>query len=397
MISYTWGLCKGVNTKSLVEIAFNNDYSNECQQPGSGIYYQSGNPYHSFPFECLGIPYDKLATDCPIIKANLDALVKTSCDAAITKLCTQQYESNPPFSCVQNLHSDGLTIISLAASNTMTFFTLFTIVLSMVLAQVYKKYKSPDDEFLALNPKEAPNEIVVSMVKSFCGFSDSKDDVNEKADEEVAGKASIGFDGVEMVDQQHARYVSVKDLEDFELRQQQSQARLVQTLQQPKAETNLSARSAASERRLDYLERIAEGLRAESAQRAANDRRLESIEQIAEALKTESAQRAVRDQRLENLENAIQALYEQQSNQLASQKAGVTRGEVLNLIRMSSNAYAPPPAETTQPTHRAPAPAQRSESGGGGSGIPLLDSATEGVTGLFSMLAPAPMPSATRT
>ena len=42
--------------------------------------------------------------------------------ASISKVCEQQYDLNPPFSCAINIHSDPLTILSLVASNTMTVY-----------------------------------------------------------------------------------------------------------------------------------------------------------------------------------------------------------------------------------------------------------------------------------
>ena len=83
--------------------------------------------------------YDKLLTDCVEVKANMKALADSTCKASIPKVCQQQYELNPPFSCVTNTYSSPLTIISLASSNTSAIYALFTLLVSFLISKVYKK------------------------------------------------------------------------------------------------------------------------------------------------------------------------------------------------------------------------------------------------------------------
>ena len=157
MLAYTWGICNDNVTRSLVEITFSNDYSNVCKE-GGGLYYQSPNEYFSIPYACLGIAYDKLLTDCPDIKANMKALVDSTCKASIRKLCQQQYDLNPPFSCVTYLAPSPLSVLSLAFSNTMALSTLLAAVVAALLSRMHKNYKATALEMALANPEEGEEE-----------------------------------------------------------------------------------------------------------------------------------------------------------------------------------------------------------------------------------------------
>lgn len=172
MLAYTWGECNSNITKSLVEITFSNDYTNECDV-GSGLYYQSENVYYTIPYECLGIPYEKLLTDCATIKSNMKALVDATCQAAISKVCKQQYEFNPPFSCVEQTRSNPLTIISLAASNASAFYSIFTFILAFIIKRMFAAYKASEEEKQFLSPKEEVGELVGIFLASCCLYNNN--------------------------------------------------------------------------------------------------------------------------------------------------------------------------------------------------------------------------------
>ena len=156
MLAYTWGVCNQKPTRSLVELTFSNDYSNECQLPLNGIYYQSENRYYTIPFSCLGISPDKLLTDCPEVATNMKSLVASTCSASIPKVCEQQYDLNPPFSCVQNTYPDVLTVISLAFSNTTAIATVIAILIGVLLSRMHKQYTPTPAELDIVNPPSTP-------------------------------------------------------------------------------------------------------------------------------------------------------------------------------------------------------------------------------------------------
>ena len=159
MLAYTWGLCAGNVTRSLVEIHFNNVYSNVCKQPHSGLYYQSPNRYFAIPYTCLGIAYDKLLTDCPDIKANMAALVGLTCQASIEKVCREQYDNNPPFTCTSYLKPSVLSVLSLSFSNTMAVATLLAFVVARLLSLVHHNRYNPTEADMALaNADMYPHE-----------------------------------------------------------------------------------------------------------------------------------------------------------------------------------------------------------------------------------------------
>jgi hypothetical protein len=188
MLAYTWGVCNGNVTRSLVELSFSNDYSNECQLPSTGLYYQSENRYFAIPYSCLGIAYERLLTDCPEVKANMKSLVDSTCAASIPKVCQQQYETNPPFSCVADIFSSPLTVLSLAASNTIALYGVFSFLAGFFIRRVYAQYKASIEEMKELNPREELGVLVCSLIASICGFS-AFDVVDEDEDD---GKGSSG-------------------------------------------------------------------------------------------------------------------------------------------------------------------------------------------------------------
>ena len=158
MLAYSWGVCADNVTRNLVELTFSNDYSNECQLPKTGLYYQSKNQYFVIPFNCLGIAHDKLLTHCPEIKANMKALADATCADSITKVCRQQYDLNPPFSCVENTYPLPLTVLSLAFSNTNALASALAIIVSALLSRVYKNYRPTEAELQVANPVQKEDE-----------------------------------------------------------------------------------------------------------------------------------------------------------------------------------------------------------------------------------------------
>jgi hypothetical protein len=156
MLAYTWGVCDGQMTRGLVEITFSNDYSNQCQLPKTGLYYQSENQYFAVPYSCLGVAPDKLLVDCPEVAANMKALVASTCAASIPKVCQQQYELNPPFSCVGNTYASPLTVLSLAFSNTYLVASILALLVTTVLSRLHKNYRPNAFELSVFNPSAPP-------------------------------------------------------------------------------------------------------------------------------------------------------------------------------------------------------------------------------------------------
>ena len=151
MLAFTWGVCDGSVTRGLVELSFSNAYSNECPLPQTGLYYQSPNVYYAIPFACLGIAYDKLLTDCPEIRANMKALVDASCEASIAKVCRQQYDLNPPFSCVTDVYPSALTVISLSSANATTLATFLALVVAALLTRTHRHYRPSEQDIAMVN------------------------------------------------------------------------------------------------------------------------------------------------------------------------------------------------------------------------------------------------------
>jgi hypothetical protein len=155
MLAYTWGVCDSQVTRSLVELTFSNDYSNQCPLPSTGLYYQSPNQYFVIPYSCLGIAYERLLTDCPPIAANQKALVASTCAASIPKVCQQQYDLNPPFACVTNSYASPLTVLSLAFSSTNLLATILALAVAAVLARLHRGYRPTSADLALANPPPA--------------------------------------------------------------------------------------------------------------------------------------------------------------------------------------------------------------------------------------------------
>lgn len=81
----------------------------------------------------------------------MKALVNASCQASIPKVCQQQYDLNPPFSCVRYLSPSPLSVISLAFSNTMALSTLLAALVTAVLSRLHSKYRATPDELALAN------------------------------------------------------------------------------------------------------------------------------------------------------------------------------------------------------------------------------------------------------
>jgi len=166
MLAYTWGVCDQKPTRSLVELTFSNDYSNECQLPLNGIYYQSENRYYTIPFSCLGIAPDRLLTDCDEVATNMKSLVASTCSASIPKVCEQQYDLNPPFSCVQNTYPDVLTVLSLAFSNTTALAAFMATLVGVLLSRMHKQYAPTQAELDIVNPPSTSSPSSSTLLSS---------------------------------------------------------------------------------------------------------------------------------------------------------------------------------------------------------------------------------------
>jgi len=105
-----------------------------------------------------------------------------------------------PFSCVTNIFSSPLTVLSLAASNTIALYGLFSCLAAFMIRRVYAQYKASSEEMKALNPREELGVLVCSCISSMCGFSELKSDEDDdecKEEGERSGKTVAA--SVEMV------------------------------------------------------------------------------------------------------------------------------------------------------------------------------------------------------
>jgi hypothetical protein len=104
-------------------------------------------------------------------------------------VCQQQYETNPPFSCVADIFSSPLTVLSLAISNTLALTGFFSLLAAFVIRRFYSDFKASSEELEALNPTEELGVLVCSFFAAMCGRSSLKD--NHHATEGKAAVASL--------------------------------------------------------------------------------------------------------------------------------------------------------------------------------------------------------------
>jgi len=67
-----------------------------------------------------------------------------------------------PFSCVADIFSSPLTILSLAISNTLALTGLFSLLAAFVIRRLYSDFKASSEELEALNPTEELGVLVFS-------------------------------------------------------------------------------------------------------------------------------------------------------------------------------------------------------------------------------------------
>lgn len=172
MISYTWGVCNGKVMSELVELSGTTSFANSCTEP-NGLYYQAPNYYYPIPYECLGIAYDKLLTDCEEISSNMKILVSDTCESSIPKVCSTQYNSNPPFTCSIMVYPSALTVLSLSVSNTLALAGVFSAIAALILKFIYKQYQPTAVEIaLTTDDREFGD-----LVRQTFSFSKSNGDV----------------------------------------------------------------------------------------------------------------------------------------------------------------------------------------------------------------------------
>ena len=150
MITYTWGVCNGKVMSELVELSGTTSFANSCTEP-NGLYYQAPNYYYPIPYNCLGISYDKLLTDCEEIASNMKTLVSDTCESSIPKVCSTQYNSNPPFTCSVMVYPSALTVLSLSISNTLALAGVFSAITALILKFIYKQYQPTETEIALTN------------------------------------------------------------------------------------------------------------------------------------------------------------------------------------------------------------------------------------------------------
>jgi hypothetical protein len=110
-------------------------------------------------------------------------------------VCQQQYETNPPFSCVADIFSSPLTVLSLAFSNTAALYGVFSLASAFFLRRYWVNYQSSNEEMKALNPNKELCAIVGAVVLCIlCCRSDTSTE-NENDDGGAAGPDFEGDDG----------------------------------------------------------------------------------------------------------------------------------------------------------------------------------------------------------
>lgn len=170
MIAYTYGVCNGNVTRYLLETGLNQEYSKSCLS-GQGLYYQSPNVYYGIPLGCLNIPYERLLTDCPEIRANIESLVNETCEASFEKVCERLYDLNPPFSCTLDIYSSLLTVISLSISNSLALFGIFSFIMGVLMKQWFGYYKPSDQEkeVLASSLSKGLDDVTIDFFRALVG------------------------------------------------------------------------------------------------------------------------------------------------------------------------------------------------------------------------------------
>ena len=172
MVTYSWGVCNGKVASTLIELTGTTSFANSCTEP-NGMYYQAPNYYYPIPYSCLGISYDKLLTDCNEIATSMKTLVSDTCASSISKVCTTQYNSNPPFTCSINVYPSVLTVLSLTVSNTLALAGFFSALAALILKSIYKQYE-PTEAEMALTSDD--REVGDLLRESFT-FSKKEDGV----------------------------------------------------------------------------------------------------------------------------------------------------------------------------------------------------------------------------
>jgi hypothetical protein len=271
MLAYTWGVCDGAVTRGLVEITFSNDYSNQCQFPSTGLYYQSENQYFGIPYSCLTIVPDKLLTDCPEIKANMKSLVGSTCAASIPKVCQQQYELNPPFSCITDVYPSTLTVLSLSFSNTIALASALAVIVAAVLGRMHKNYRPSQREMALANPSQDKDRARVALSRVEPVTVDDDSVCDSKEEEECSDDDAAPADGdVEMpIKEDKIRAASRNDHGPALIELHQTRADLAETsaklgearLQLEAAKVELAATHKQHQLRLAMLERSVRSFR----------------------------------------------------------------------------------------------------------------------------------------
>lgn len=123
-------------------------------------------------------------------------LVKSTCQQSIEKVCTTQYNDNPPYTCTSYTRYSILTVLSLSFSTTMAIIGVVAILLTTILTIWYPTYTSSTEPHVekeielvnkGLGKKDPLHEEFQNLMK-FC------DDVAVKFGLETSHRPQNGVD-----------------------------------------------------------------------------------------------------------------------------------------------------------------------------------------------------------
>jgi hypothetical protein len=93
----------------------------------------------------------------------MKSLVDSTCAASIPKVCQKQFE-NPPFSCAADIYNSPLTVLSLASSNTMAFYGLFSFAAVYLIKSWGNKWLASNQDVALVNPQTEFRDLLVATL-----------------------------------------------------------------------------------------------------------------------------------------------------------------------------------------------------------------------------------------
>ena len=138
MLSFSYGVCDGTNTKVFVNVSSFASYVQICPKK-DGFYYQGPNVWFDTPPACAGMQPDALLTKCPEVIENMRILVKNNCEASKPKLCHLSFTENPPFQCTEYVYLEPVIVVANAFANSQAAWSLVAVAVAVWFGQHFPK------------------------------------------------------------------------------------------------------------------------------------------------------------------------------------------------------------------------------------------------------------------